>query len=398
LALRYRSDCPEAHNTLANALLAQNKLEDAVKHLHEALRLSPAFPEAHTNLAHALLRQGKVEQAVIHCRHALHYRPDFPPAYANLAMAFELQDNLNEAIKHYGQALTLNPYYAEAHCGLGALLRRLGKLDEALAHCQKALALQPRLAVAHHDMGLALAACGKLEEAKEHFRLALELNPHYATLWGLSSQHLSELGMHDAPRAIPASEVSTESYAEIDGYFEFAAVYDLAVKECPRGVFIEVGAFLGRSTAYLASKIRNLPVKLYVVDTWRGSGGADRQGDEQYTPMLVMNNGDLFDTFLDNMERCGVVQTLIPLRLRSVQAAKLFGDESIEFCYLDAAHDYDSVKADLTAWFPKVKGGGIIAGDDYCVRWPGVVRAVNEFFADASKITTIATSWVFRKP
>src|SRR5207245_10932566 len=119
-------------------------------------------------------------------------------------------------------------------------------------------------------------------------------------------------------------------------------------------MFIAYVSFMCTSSAYLASNSRDLPINLFIVDTWRGSGGAEHQGDELYTPMLVMNNGDLFDAFLDNMERCGVIQDIIPLRMRSVQAAKLFCDRSVQFCYLDAAHDYDSVKADMTAWFPKV--------------------------------------------
>jgi hypothetical protein len=48
--------------------------------------------------------------------------------------------------------------------------------------------------------------------------------------------------------------------------------------------------------------------------------------------------------------------------------------------YIDASHDYESVKEDIIAWLPKVKKGGIICGDDYTPGWPGVMRAVNEVF------------------
>jgi superkiller protein 3 len=397
-ALRLRPGFGQAHYNLGLALYRQGQHEEAIEQYRQALQIQPRYPDALNAIGSALAALGKLDEAVASFQQALQLRPGFADAHYNLGTAFGKQQQYQEAIDQFRQALHFKPDYAEAHCCLGTLLRRLGKLNEALGHSQKALTLKPHLAAAHNDMGLALAASGKPEDAKEHFRLALELDPPYARLWGLSSQDLSELGKYDAMRCAEASEVSTTSYTEIGGYFEFAPVYDLALKVCPQGIFVEVGAFMGRSTAYLACKIRDLPVELYVVDTWRGSGGADIRGDDQYTPMLVMNNGDLFDAFLDNMERCGVVQSLIPLRMRSLQAAKLFCDGSVEFCYLDAAHDYDSVKADLSAWFPKVKSGGIIAGDDYCQDWPGVVRAVNEFFADSGEITTIANSWVFRKP
>jgi hypothetical protein len=59
-------------------------------------------------------------------------------------------------------------------------------------------------------------------------------------------------------------------------------------------------------------------------------------------------------------------------------------DDSLDWIYIDAAHDYKSVKQDLDIAFCKVKNGGIIAGHDYH-RWGkygkrfGVLEAVNEF-------------------
>ena len=59
-----------------------------------------------------------------------------------------------------------------------------------------------------------------------------------------------------------------------------------------------------------------------------------------------------------------------------------FEDESQDFVYIDALHDYESVKSDIEAWYPKVKTGGILYGHDYNpVKWSGVVKAVQEFTA-----------------
>jgi hypothetical protein len=46
--------------------------------------------------------------------------------------------------------------------------------------------------------------------------------------------------------------------------------------------------------------------------------------------------------------------------------------------FIDAAHDYDNVKADILAWYPKCKG--VIAGHDYFLTYPGVMNAVDELF------------------
>jgi hypothetical protein len=64
----------------------------------------------------------------------------------------------------------------------------------------------------------------------------------------------------------------------------------------------------------------------------------------------------------------------------SLNAARRFKDGEIDIAFLDANHNYAEVLKDLEAWWPKIKEGGIMAGDDYATRHPGVPRAVNEFF------------------
>jgi hypothetical protein len=64
----------------------------------------------------------------------------------------------------------------------------------------------------------------------------------------------------------------------------------------------------------------------------------------------------------------------------SEQYAKIIEDSSIDMVYIDANHDYDTVKRDLKTWSRKVKSGGFICGHDYnSDAWLGVVQAVDEF-------------------
>jgi hypothetical protein len=52
-------------------------------------------------------------------------------------------------------------------------------------------------------------------------------------------------------------------------------------------------------------------------------------------------------------------------RTTSLEAAARIDDGALDFVYIDARHDRDSVLEDLGAWLPKVRAGGIIAGHDY---------------------------------
>jgi tetratricopeptide (TPR) repeat protein len=85
--LRLKPEDAQAHNNLANVLMEQGRLEDAVSEYGEALRLNPDHnPEAHYNLALALSRQGKRQEAINHVTEALRARPDYPDAKRQLEL------------------------------------------------------------------------------------------------------------------------------------------------------------------------------------------------------------------------------------------------------------------------------------------------------------------------
>jgi len=76
---------------------------------------------------------------------------------------------------------------------------------------------------------------------------------------------------------------------------------------------------------------------------------------------------------------CGFGDKISLIISDSVTASTLFTDTSLDWVHLDARHDYESVKADIEAWLPKVKTGGWLSGDDYDKeKWPDVVRAVSD--------------------
>ena len=80
----------------------------------------------------------------------------------------------------------------------------------------------------------------------------------------------------------------------------------------------------------------------------------------------------------------------------------------LDFVYIDALHDYESVKRDIQDWFPKLRSEGILCGHDYNEGNEGTIQAVNEFSEETGfefRITGTspekgdadAPSWLFIK-
>lgn len=147
--------------------------------------------------------------------------------------------------------------------------------------------------------------------------------------------------------------------------------HDLAVlfahREYTRGV--EVGVADGRYSLILCESIPRL--ELGCVDPWdtyslnsRGGGQKQQHGNyELAKERLAPYNATL-------------------IRKLSMEAVLDFEDESLDFVYLDANHDFDFIMSDLIEWTPKVRQGGVVAGHDYYhFTNSGVIEAVDAYAA-----------------
>jgi predicted O-methyltransferase YrrM len=172
---------------------------------------------------------------------------------------------------------------------------------------------------------------------------------------------------------------------EIDGWFNYEDLFQTLVNQVPNnGTFVEGGAWLGKSSAYLCDLAKDR-INVYIVDTWKGSK------EEIETAHKLATETDIYQIFLENMGD----RKFTPIRKESIEASKDFEDESCDVVFIDMDHSYEAVKQDLIHWFPKVKKGGYIAGHD--IDWPGVSKAINEFFPKEKLQAVSATSWMFHK-
>lgn len=183
---------------------------------------------------------------------------------------------------------------------------------------------------------------------------------------------------------------------QIPGWFDWEDGVEEAVHHFPSGTFVEVGNFLGRSLCCLAQTVQNSrkPIKVVGVEWGRGSG--IENGDDNHAEALARGGGTLAGLLHRNLIECGVADTVTLMVTDSITAASFFPDHSLQLVFLDACHDYASVKADILAWKDKVAPGGWLCGDDYCPIWPGVAQAVNELLPGATNWSW--DSWRYQLP
>lgn len=98
-------DVPVVRANLGVAYLQLGHLEDAERHLRQAIEMAPEMPDALTNLSSVLIQTGRMEEAVEACQKALAVRQDFGMAHNNLAVAYLELDERDKAAEHAKLAL-----------------------------------------------------------------------------------------------------------------------------------------------------------------------------------------------------------------------------------------------------------------------------------------------------
>lgn len=179
-------------------------------------------------------------------------------------------------------------------------------------------------------------------------------------------------------------------YQGIHGWFYHEDVFRDLIRDMPQdALIVEVGSWKGKSAAFIGVEMQNAGKgALVCVDHWKGSDEKAHRQDE------AVKAGTLFDEFLANVG--DKLPDITALRMDSVEASKQFDDEDITIVYLDAAHDFESVIADLEAWWPKVERGGVMVMDDYT--WPGVKEAAHSFFGkDKIEVVSGGQGLIIRK-
>jgi protein O-mannosyl-transferase len=156
-AITVTSNNDFAHASIADLYLRKGRIDDAINHSREALKIRPSNADAHNNLALALLYRGEVNEALAHWKKSLEIQPDNLNAQCNLAWI--LATSADSSVRDGAKAVELaenvarraghpNPIVLRT---LAAAYAENGRFSEAINTAQAAL----QLATSQGNSGLA---------------------------------------------------------------------------------------------------------------------------------------------------------------------------------------------------------------------------------------------------
>ena len=212
----------------------------------------------------------------------------------------------------------------------------------------------------------------------------------------LFSQIHSALQYDNLYEDITPEPVIEPAHGWTTAYYPEAVKEFLMTKTRPV-VIVEVGTWLGASAIQVADIIRDMGRNdlIICVDTWLGS-------PEHFLNMPKKNGfPQIYTQFLQNIVNHGHTERVIPLPLPSLQAIDILMPLLInlggaDLIYIDAAHEYLPVYMDIRAYWPLLKEGGRMLGDDYTHNWPGVKQAVNQFTYENKLACFILNDYVWQ--
>ncbi len=186
-----------AQNALGDALLDAGRVDEAIPHLLETLRLRPNAVRARIDLASIMSKRNQTSDAETQYRIALQIDPENADAHHGLGVILTEKGQFDEALAQLKEAVRLKADDADSHYNLGRLYGLVGRADEAIAEFQETVRLQPENPEAHFNLGNAYVQKDSLNDAIHEFDTAVRLKTNYVNARFNLGSALASLGKFD---------------------------------------------------------------------------------------------------------------------------------------------------------------------------------------------------------
>lgn len=169
-----------------------------------------------------------------------------------------------------------------------------------------------------------------------------------------------------------------------DGFTSELELHWLEEQALKHHAIVEIGCWIGRSTWALA----HTPGYVLSIDNWIGN-------DHSFLPTDIhdLPDGGL-PKFAENMAGQIEAGKVIPLRMISQLAARLFPVPCFDMVFIDGDHRFGAVWADITEWQSKLLKGALLCGHNYEPCWKDdVMRVVDELVPDRQLVSGTSLWW-----
>jgi predicted O-methyltransferase YrrM len=184
---------------------------------------------------------------------------------------------------------------------------------------------------------------------------------------------LKEAGTYNHHESVYKLKVPFEH--KIFGWFSYDYIYrDMVSQADDDSLFVEIGSFKGKSTAFMTVEIANSGknIRFECIDPMKLMGHyAESAKNENEKEIFAGYSEEEFHARLASVSKFYKLHAMT-----SEEAVNLYEDGSIDFLMVDGDHSYEGVKKDIELFLPKMRSGGLIAGDDAFAE--DVVRAVQD--------------------
>jgi hypothetical protein len=103
-----------------------------------------------------------------------------------------------------------------------------------------------------------------------------------------------------------------------------------------------------------------VPIELVLIDPWDLLGAQNKEDSERW----FLNTEQMHDTYLSVVQRFREQRCVKVVRGFSQECLQRYPDDYFDWVYIDAAHEYGAVRAEIDLCMKKIKAGGFITGDD----------------------------------
>lgn len=152
---------------------------------------------------------------------------------------------------------------------------------------------------------------------------------------------------------------------------------------------VEIGPMIGGTVCHLGQRIVALKknIQIFAIDLWNACNISEA------SKKFLGVSENYKQAFIDNINKTGVNHLVTMIQNDSIEASKIFEDNSIDFLFLDGCHENPYVTQELKTWLPKMKSNSTIAGHDYCSS-SAIVYAVHTILNDDYWLTSNRATYI----